>query len=132
MSENSRLLGLLTGLLYPAMLLFAVHIMINGAHSPGGGFQGGALLASVFISRYLVTPLSALRMDILQKAEKLFFLCIILLPLLVLLRTIRPPDIIMAWYLVAMNILIGLKVCCGLTIIFYRFVFHEEDCHVSA
>jgi multicomponent Na+:H+ antiporter subunit B len=40
-------------LLVPMIVLLGVYIMANGHLSPGGGFQGGAVLASAFLAIYL-------------------------------------------------------------------------------
>ncbi|MCD6579251.1 Na(+)/H(+) antiporter subunit B [bacterium] len=42
--------------LFPFVLLFGIYIFIHGHLSPGGGFQGGAVIASAFLLFYLVKP----------------------------------------------------------------------------
>jgi multicomponent Na+:H+ antiporter subunit B len=39
--------------LFPLILLFGAYIFIHGHLSPGGGFQGGAVIASAFLLVYL-------------------------------------------------------------------------------
>ena len=39
--------------LFPLILLFGAYIFIHGHLTPGGGFQGGAIVASAFILAYL-------------------------------------------------------------------------------
>ncbi|QSX08995.1 sodium:proton antiporter [Alkalibacter rhizosphaerae] len=126
MKSNSQIIARVTGLLYPFIILIGFYIIINGHVSPGGGFQGGAVLASAFISRYLVIPEESIRIKYMQTLEKVLFFCIILIPTLFLFSS-TGNDSAMAntIYLVVMNLLIGLKVSSGLTIIFYRFVFYE-------
>ncbi len=114
------------GMLHPFMLLFAFAVILNGHVTPGGGFQGGAILATVVISRYLIQPLQDIRVINLQKLEKILFIIILLIPALLLLSW--PGNLPVSAnpsYLILMNSLIGLKVGAGLTIIFYRFVFFE-------
>jgi multicomponent Na+:H+ antiporter subunit B len=36
-------------ILFPIVLLFALYVIAHGHHSPGGGFQGGVILAAAFI-----------------------------------------------------------------------------------
>jgi len=116
----------MTGLLYPFILMFGFYIILNGHLSPGGGFQGGAVLASVFISRYLVDPNRCIRLETLKLIEKVLFICIILYPTLFLFSNAHNQSELMSLvYLITMNFLIGLKVCSGFTIIFFRFVFYE-------
>jgi len=40
-------------LLFPLILLFGIYIFIHGHLTPGGGFQGGAIIASGFLLNYL-------------------------------------------------------------------------------
>ncbi len=53
-SEKASLI-LSTGckLLFPLILLFGAYIFIHGHLTPGGGFQGGAVIASAFVLMYL-------------------------------------------------------------------------------
>lgn len=44
MTDHSEIITRMTGLLYPFILLFGFYIILNGHASPGGGFQGGAVL----------------------------------------------------------------------------------------
>jgi multicomponent Na+:H+ antiporter subunit B len=48
-------LVLLTGskLLFPLIMLFGAYVFIHGHLTPGGGFQGGAIVASAFLLVYL-------------------------------------------------------------------------------
>jgi len=40
-------------LLFPLILLFGAYVFIHGHVTPGGGFQGGAIIASAFLLVYL-------------------------------------------------------------------------------
>ncbi|MCK4351940.1 Na(+)/H(+) antiporter subunit B [candidate division WOR-3 bacterium] len=42
--------------LFPLILLFGAYIFIHGHLTPGGGFQGGAIIASGFLLSYLGCP----------------------------------------------------------------------------
>lgn len=125
-NDRSEIISTMTGFFYPYVLLLGFYIILNGHLSPGGGFQGGAVLASVFISRYLVDPEKCIRIKFLQTTEKVLFLAIILFAVLIGISKLM---IFGAWtplfYLILMNALIGIKVCCGFTIIFFRYVFYE-------
>lgn len=39
--------------LFPLLIVFAIYIIFHGHLSPGGGFQGGAIIASAFLLTYL-------------------------------------------------------------------------------
>ena len=43
-------------LLFPLILLFGAYIFVHGHLTPGGGFQGGAVIASGFLLMYLAFP----------------------------------------------------------------------------
>ncbi|MGC9512141.1 MAG: hydrogen gas-evolving membrane-bound hydrogenase subunit E [Fidelibacterota bacterium] len=45
----SPLLYTASGMILPLILLTGIYIIVNGHLSPGGGFQGGAFLASAFL-----------------------------------------------------------------------------------
>lgn len=104
MTDHSEIISRMTGLLYPFILLFGFYIILNGHASPGGGFQGGAVLASVFITRYLVEPDRCIRIKTLKTAENSLFVCIILYPTLFLFATTaNHTELMNLIYLVAMN-----------------------------
>lgn len=125
--NNSEIVIRMVGIIYPFVLLIGLYIIINGHVSPGGGFQGGAILATALITRYLVYPNFDLDLDVLEKLEKFLFLAIVTTPVLYVFMQIQPADNFLSnqIYMIAMNSLIGLKVFSGLSIIFYRFVFYE-------
>lgn len=53
-SFGSKLLDAAARLLTPYILLFALYVLFHGHHSPGGGFQGGTILAAAVILVRLV------------------------------------------------------------------------------
>lgn len=125
--DDGQIMRPLLRLLLPFVLLTGFYIMVYGHLSPGGGFQGGAMLSSVLILRYLTVQENDLRLSFMQQMEKILFLLIIMVPALFLF--IHPFELsggMKTVYLILMNLLIGIKVCFGLSIIFIRFVFHES------
>jgi multicomponent Na+:H+ antiporter subunit B len=60
-----------TDLLVPVMVLFGVYIFLNGHLSPGGGFQGGAVVASAVLLLFLTYPGFRLRHGILTALESI-------------------------------------------------------------
>jgi multicomponent Na+:H+ antiporter subunit B len=127
MNENSNLLSITMGLMYPFVILTSIYIIVNGHLTPGGGFQGGAMMSSVFMSKYLMRPIEDIRMENFHVVEKLSFIFIVGLPVFFFIVGLKQiyPDLNIA-YMIAMNILISIKVCCGLSIVFFRFVFYES------
>ena len=126
MSDHSHLLSRSLGIIYPIILLFGAYIILNGHISPGGGFQGGALLMAVYICKYLINPMAYVSIDTFQKVEKLLLLLILFVSLAFLATFINIAfPMLNVPYLMIMNILIGLKVATGMTVIFYKFILNE-------
>ncbi len=111
----------------PMIIMLSAYLIINGHNTPGGGFQGGAALSSAFICVYLVRPDRMINFYFYEKVEKILFLFIALFALSFAVSNLyieyASYNLI---YLIIMNLLIGLKVFCGLSIIFYRFVHYED------
>lgn len=123
---HNELLDTAIRLLTPLVLMFGVYLMLSGANTPGGGFQAGAILSAIFMIRYLARPTAELLDHQLRLLEKLFFLLILIFGSLCILQEVLMLQHMMrSAFLILMNILIGMKVMCGLTIIFVRFVVME-------
>ncbi len=121
------LVALITGLLYPFVIVFGLYIIVNGHNTPGGGFQGGAILATLYIGRLIVNPVNDIDAHRLHDIEHTIFMVIVLLPLVVLFYPLhRVYPVLNTPYLVMMNLLIGIKVALGLTVVVFRFGFDEE------
>ncbi len=66
-------------LLTPLILLLGVYVFVNGHLTPGGGFQGGAILASAILLMLLTDPLrqfSHRLISILESVSGLIFIAI--------------------------------------------------------
>ena len=117
----------------PVMLLFGVYLVLNGHISPGGGFQGGLAIASFFICRYLIYDIYDLPIKKLGRLEDFVFVGIVLVAVFIVFMGFAdnlPEDIrpmFQTGYMIAMNILIGLKVACGFIILFYRYIAVERN-----
>jgi len=109
-------------LIIPGMILLGIYLVVNGHISPGGGFQGGAALAAVVVSHFIMKHDSKFSITDLELIEKAAFVIIVLCGLLFIftgfflnhMRLYVP-------YIVLMNLLLGTKVFCGLSIIFIEF-----------
>ena len=127
MTQRRSIVSVVAGLLYPYVVLFGIYIILNGHHTPGGGFQGGAILAALFIGRYIVDPSDDLDIVGAHLIEKAIFAVIVVAATAFVLSlaagtvpALREP------YLILMNLLIGVKVAIGLTIVVFRYAFYEE------
>ncbi len=127
MKDNSQIILSSSKILIPLSIVFGVYIIINGASGIGGGFQGGAVLSAALILRWLAGEGEGSHLKLLRHTEKILFLLILLFASLLLgkhMLHLTELGLETLWLLL-MNVLIGLKVCCGLSIIFFRFVFFE-------
>ncbi|GAU77931.1 MnhB domain-containing protein [Fusibacter sp. 3D3] len=126
MNDHSFLISKTLTITYPFVLLFGLYIVLNGHVTPGGGFQGGAIIASVLILKYLIDPSLETPLKKIRTLEKITLFFIFLFPLGFLLTFIHLQlPTFNLYYLILMNLLISIKVACGLSIIFIRFVFYE-------
>lgn len=126
-NDDSALIAKTLTIVIPFFIITGVYIVLNGHVSPGGGFQGGAVLAAVFMCRYLINPELNISLDVFQSIEKVLLLFIILFSFSFLTFGLNSLNLISnKSYIIFMNILIGIKVACGITLIFYRFVFYED------
>jgi len=48
MNEMSRIVRTITTLIYGFIMIYGFYIIVHGHLTPGGGFQGGAIVASAF------------------------------------------------------------------------------------
>ena len=118
-------------LVYPLMLAFGFYVIINGHLSPGGGFQGGAIVATAILILYYIDSERETNVGLIITIEKYIFISIILLASISLFTrgtfftNFMPLDSSLqmkAIYLVLLNLLIGFKVALGLWTIFTAFL----------
>ena len=126
MNNHSQLLSRALVIIYPIILIFGIYVVLNGHISPGGGFQGGALLMAIYICRYLTDASEEISFDVFQKVEKLLLILVLLVSLafIATMLNVTMPFLNLP-YLIIMNTLIGFKVATGMTIIFYKFILSE-------
>lgn len=67
----SELLISSTQVFTPIMLIVGIYIFANGHLSPGGGFQGGAVIASAFLLMLLANPGMHLSHKIISRVESI-------------------------------------------------------------
>lgn len=122
---RTNLIEVVTGKIGPIVLLFGVYVMVYGHLSPGGGFQGGVIIASGIIFLALGSGLdtSAAFADatVLNRLEAVAFLFLVLASLSGILvgrgffgnpvETVNMPP---AAFIILLNSLIGLKVGAGI------------------
>lgn len=123
---QSIILEYVIGFLYPFMLMLGFYIILHGHHSPGGGFQGGSVLAALFVARYVIFPVNDMNAERLHTIQRVFLALILLVPVLMLFGGFvhRHPQF-RSSYLLLMNVLIGLQVGLELGVAVLRFAFFE-------
>lgn len=132
--ENSKIFSTIGVLIYPFLLMFGFYIVINGDLSPGGGFQGGVIFATSFFVRYLLSKKDPFNLIILARFEKILYLCILIFISLsflskneMLTNFLTTDEILyQRLFLVALNVLIGLKVTLGIISIISSFIEEGE------
>lgn len=58
--EHHSILRVVSKLLIPPMLVYALYVQFHGEYSPGGGFQAGVVFAAAFVLYSLVHGIDAL------------------------------------------------------------------------
>jgi len=114
------------------ILLFGVYLIVNGHITAGGGFQGGLFIAAFFVCRFLIHNIHDLPVYKLLRLEEVVFASSVLIAVFVIFlgMTYHLPaehlPMFQGVYMVIMNFMIGMKVACGFTILFYRYVTIER------
>ena len=106
----------------PILILVSIYLIVSDPIAPGGGFQGGALLSATFVSHYLIMPDHPVSTKFLNSFEKFVFLMFVAVAVLYVLfglQTMFPQFYYV--YFTVVNILLGVKVFCGLSIMFICF-----------
>jgi multicomponent Na+:H+ antiporter subunit B len=127
--QNHELLRVISLLLLPFMLMFGLYVVFNGDLSPGGGFQGGVILATAYILVYFISEQKTIELSRLIRIEKYLFIALIAAGILQILffsanlaplvtpEAMRMKRII----LIFLNTLIGAKVALGMSGIITMF-----------
>lgn len=129
--KTSSILNIVSKFLFPIILLFGSYIIFYGDTSPGGGFQGGAIIATAFILIAFIDNEKKLNLSFLLKLEKIFFLLLLLIASISLFTngeiftnfvSDKHNPILKRIFLISLNSIIGIKVATGLTAIFSIFI----------
>lgn len=121
-----------TQIMVPLIAIFAAYIIMNGHISAGGGFQGGAVIASAVLLLLLANPSQALNNAFLSITESLagvLFVCVGIAGLIFaggfLDNRVLPLGQFGAFFsagaIPVLSVLLGIKVGCELAVILDRF-----------
>lgn len=124
--RESIIIQVMTALLFPFMLLFGFYIIINGHYTPGGGFQGGSILATLFVARYVVYPVDDISSQVLHAVQRIFLTLIVVMPVVLLFSgLVNQWPFLRPHYLTLMDCLIGIQVGFGLGVAVLQFAFFK-------
>ena len=133
---SSRIVMAGSKILFPAIILLGVYVFIHGHLSPGGGFQGGTIIATGFLLMLLAYENYSVSHTILSLVESfagIFFVVIGLLGFInngTFLQNFLPTgilnDLFSGGVIPIIYILVGFKVASELTGVIYT-VLHEKD-----
>lgn len=132
LKPSSELVQTAVQFLLPIVMLFGVYIFINGHLTPGGGFQGGAVIASGALLLFLALPNAKLHHGIMGELESFSGFSYVLVGLLGVLlaggfldnRFLPLGDfgrLLSAGAIPLIYVLIGLKVGTELSVVLERF-----------
>ena len=116
---RTHLLEVVSSKLGPIVLLFGFYVMLYGHISPGGGFQGGVIVASSIVFLALGTEIKSklTNTTVLSRIEALSFLALILASISGVFfgtgffgNPIKPNTDLSVNFIILLNIIIGLKV----------------------
>lgn len=121
-----------TQIMVPLIAIFAAYIIMNGHISAGGGFQGGAVIASAVLLLLLANPSQALNAAFLSITESLAGVLFVLVGVAGLIfaggfldNRVLPLGQFGAFFsagaIPVLSILLGVKVGCELAVILDRF-----------
>lgn len=133
MNENA-LLKIISRMIFPFVLLFGLYIIFNGDLSPGGGFQGGVVMASSYLLLYFINDINMLSVKQILRIEKVLFLFLVLFSFAGVLTHGIPfrgmffSEILIFKQinLMVLNIIIGIKVTLGIVGIISIFLEEGE------
>lgn len=125
---KSDIIASAVGLLYPFIIAFSVYLIVTGHKNPGGGFQGGAMFAALFIIRILGLSVKDVNVTFLYAAKKLLVFSIALIPIVAIFFNLLPREHTwLTWYIVTLQVLIGVNVGISFTILVFYFVFYMRE-----
>ncbi len=113
-------------LMLPLFVIIGITITAFGPSSPGGGFQGGAILAVLVMVLYLTDRHMNIPLLIFTSLEKILFILFLLLVSLYFLFYTYTGEHVRFIYMVLSNVIICFKVFSGLIIIFLRLIGESQ------
>lgn len=126
-SDGSHIMAGSLGIVYTLISLVGIYTIVTGMDGPGGGFQGGAVLAAIVISMHFAGGRQVLSFRTGAGLEKLMYVLILGTGMIFLMTNETWDYGRHRLYLVIINILIGVKVFSGLSMIYLHFMSEEKE-----
>jgi multicomponent Na+:H+ antiporter subunit B len=127
--NNTRILRAMSKFIYPYVILYGFYVTIHGYITPGGGFQGGVIVATGVLLMAFFTETN-FNLTKLNKFEKLIFVGLISFSMISYFTKGYPFKNFLSSskeiFLIVMNFAIGFKVTLGLINILESF-FEEGE-----
>lgn len=131
--HENNLLKIGIDILFPLIILFGIYIILHGHLSPGGGFQGGVIIASGFLLKFLSYgddfELSHKIVSILESISGIAFVVLGLVSLLafdIFLGNILPlgniTELFSSGSIALLYLFVGLKVSAEISILIQHFI----------
>ena len=133
--EMSIIVKTTTRFLAPLMLLFGMYIVVTGHLNPGGGFQGGVILGSVFLLFFIAFGMKEGRFSenvasLVEDVSALLLVGVGLLGVVVgkafFSNFLLDAQIFSTGSIPVVNTLIGLKVGVAFMVLFHTFLRYVE------
>ena len=121
----------LARIIYPIVLLFGIYVVFNGHLAPGGGFQGGSILATALLILYYIDLKKKTNLQVIFTIEKILYICLIGISMVSIFTRgewftnfipLESNLLLKSVFLITLNLIIGAKVALGLTAIFIAFL----------
>jgi multicomponent Na+:H+ antiporter subunit B len=137
--QESFILNAGSKLLLSIIVLFGVYIIVHGHLSPGGGFQGGVVIASAFLLLFLANPNMDLKHSILTFGESVSGASYVLVGIIglfklnILFGNFLPHpigqigELISGGIIPIIYIIVGIKVGSEMTVIIEYFIKREAQ-----
>ncbi|WP_331773882.1 MnhB domain-containing protein [Sulfurospirillum sp. 1612] len=142
LTQHNFILSTGSKLLLNVIVLFGVYVIIHGHLSPGGGFQGGVIIATAFLLLFLANPNMHLKHSILTFGESISGVAYVLVALYslfkinILLGNFLPHPIDQIGTLFSggiipiIYIIVGIKVGSEMSVIVEYFIKEETQYEV--
>ncbi len=113
-------------LILPLFVIFGLYVTAFGPNSPGGGFQGGAILAALVMVSYLSNRKISTSLLVFTALEEIFYILFLLVIGIYFILYTQTNSIHRVIYMALTNFIICFKVYMGFIVIFLRMIGQSQ------